>query len=342
MKQTYLFFSIALFAQTFCFAAFDVRQETVRLMEKAGLDSLLSAPVRVCCGENGPTAITDEGVFIVQHTLLTPEAAAEPNVVVEGLPLLNPRADKLFVAVHGWLDHGQTGWPGRLAEAVCRRVDPNEWMCASFDWKGGSVVISSVMAAEYAKEVAGPRLAAGVLAMQRPLTHIHLVGHSAGSWAIHTAARRLAQRFPEATFHLTFLDAYVPSKWDPNELGTIFSDPQRQAKQVWAEQYYTCDITDKVTECNLKNAHNVDITAVAPLTGDHEFPYRWYLATVTGQFGLWAERWAAVVSGHQGLTYGFDRSLEAGAAYWQTSKTLPMNNPAIAVVKKKLPVESEN
>lgn len=324
-----------------CSAEFDARQETVRLMEKAGLEHLLSAPVRICCAENGPIAITDEGIFMVQHTLLTPDVGSEPNVVVEGLELLNPKADKLFVAVHGWLDKGQTGWPGRLAEAVQQRVDPNEWVCASFDWKGGAVVISSVMAAEYARDVAGPRLAAGVLAMERPFRHIHLVGHSAGSWAIHAAARRLVERFPEATFHLTFLDAYVPSKWNPDELGTIFLDTRRQMTHYWADHYYTRDITYKVTECNLKNAHNVDITAAAPLVGDHEFPYRWYTATVTGEFARWDERWADVVSGYKDVAYGFARSLEAGAEHWQTSRTLPMNNPVVIVLKKELPVESE-
>ena len=263
--------------------------------------------------------------------MLLPDPNAKPNVITENLDLLNPSADKLFVAVHGWLDNGQTGWPSQMAGAVYDRTDPNQWLCASYDWKGGSRVVTSIMAAEYARDIAGPRLATAVLAMQRPLKHIHLVGHSAGSWAIHTAARRLAERFPEATFHLTFLDAYVPSKWNPNELGAIFDDPQRQAKQVWAEQYYTRDITYKVTQYSLKNAHNVDITAIAPLTGDHEFPYRWYTATITGQFGNWAERWADVVFEYQGTTYGFDRSLEAGPQHWQTTQTLPMNNPAIVI-----------
>ncbi len=317
-----------------CSAQFDARQETVRLIEKAGLEHLLSAPVRVCCAENGPMAIIDEGIFMVQHTLLTPAVGSEPNVVVEGLDRLNPQADKLFVAVHGWLDKGQTGWPGQLGQVVYRRVDPNEWVCASFDWKGGAVVVSSVMAAEYARDVAGPRLAAGILAMKRPFTHIHLVGHSAGSWAIHSAARRLAERFPESTFHLTFLDAYVPGKWNPDELGTIFLDTRRQKTQYWGEHYYTRDITYKVTECHLKNAHNVDITKTAPILGDHEFPYRWYIATVTGEFERWGERGAAVLTAYEGVDYGFARSLEAADTAWQESCLLPMDNPVIRIHKQ--------
>ena len=333
MKRLQIFLLLAL-CSVYAVGGIDLRQGTVRLMEKAGLERLLSAPVRIHCVADGPLAIVDEGFFTVQHTILTPEVGAEPNVVFEGREFLRPDADKLLVVVHGWLDKGQNGWPGRVAQAVYERVDPNEWVCASYDWKGGAVVVSSIMAAEYARDVAGPRLAAGVLAMERPFTHIHLVGHSAGSWAIHAAARRLAERFPEATFHLTFLDAYVPLKWNPDEPGTIFLDAERQKTHYWAEHYYTRDITYKVTALNLKNAHNVDITATAPLFGDHEYPHRWYLATITGAFDRWDERDAQVASNHNGVEYGFARSREAGPAQWQKSRTLPMNNPA-AIVRKK-------
>lgn len=316
-----------------CRADFDARQETVRLMEKAGWEHLLNAPVRLQCAADKPVAIIDEGVFIVQHTILTPEVGAVPNVIVEGADCLPPKADKLLVAVHGWLDRGQTGWPGKVAEAVRQRVDADEWVCASYDWKGGAVVVSSIMAAEYARDIAGPRLAAGVLGLDRPFTHIHLVGHSAGSWAIHSAAKRLAEEYPNAAFHLTFLDAYVPSKWNPDELGKIFADAEQQTVHCWAEHYYTRDITCKATGSNLKYAHNVNITSIAPILGDHEFPYRWYLATITGTFTRWSERWAPVVCLYDGLDYGFGRSLEAGTAHWQTSLTLSIGKPAMIVRK---------
>ena len=312
----------------------DLRQETVRLMEKAGLERFLHAPLRVQCAAEGPVAMIDEGLFTVQHTLLTPRVGAEPNVILEGAERLRPEADKLLVVVHGWLDKGQAGWPGRVAQAVYERVDPNEWVCVSFEWRGGAVVVSSIMAAEYARDVAGPRLAAGVLALKRPFRHIHLIGHSAGSWAIHTAARRLAERFPDATFHMTFLDAYVPLKWNPDELGTIFPDAERQTTHYWAEHYYTRDITYKVTEQHLKNAHNVDITATAPFIGDHEYPHRWYLATITGTFDRWDERSTPMANRAGGIEYGYARSRQAGQAQWLFSRTLPMDNPAAVVLKK--------
>lgn len=311
----------------------DLRQETVRLMERAGMDKLLDAPLRVQCAADKPIAIVDEGIFTIQHTLLTPGVSAEPNVVLEHPEYLSPTADKLLVAVHGWLDKGQDGWPGLIAQAVFERTDPNEWLCASFEWRGGAVVVTSVRAAEYARDVAGPRLAAGITALNRDLTHIHLVGHSAGAWAIHAAARRLAQRYPEATFHLTFLDAYVPSKWNPDELGVIFLDVDRFKTHYWADHYYTRDITWKVTEQNLKNAHNVDITATAPLYGDHEFPHRWYLATITGAYHRWDEKKASLVNTADGLAYGYPRSRAAGRDGWELNSTLPIDRPAVVIRK---------
>lgn len=313
----------------------DLREGTVQWMERVGLEHLLRAPVRVQCASDQPTAIVDEGVFFVQHTILTPAVGAEPNVVVQGLDLLNPGADKLVVAVHGWLDKAQDGgWPGRMAAAIYERTDPNEWVCASFDWRGGARVVSSIQAAEYARDVAGPRLAAGIMAMQKTFSHIHLIGHSAGAWAIHSAARRLAERYPDAAFHLTFLDAYVPSLWEPDELGVIFLQRERFRTHYWAEHYYVRDVTRKVTAIDLAKAHNVDITAAAPWIADHEFPYRWYLATITGAYGRWDERRAKVACQIGDTVYGFERSLEAGRPHWHASRTLETGAPA-RVLKKK-------
>lgn len=311
----------------------DLRQETVRWIERAGLERVLSAPLCIRYAADGPTAIVDEGVFVVQHSILTPEVGSEPNVVGQGLEALPPKVDKLLVAVHGWMDKGQGGWPGHVAQAIWERTDPNEWVCASYEWRGGAVVITSIMAAEYARDVAGPRLAAGIVALNRDFSHIHLIGHSAGSWAIHAAARRLAERFPEATFHLTFLDAYVPLKWNPDELGTIFLDSARHKTHYWAEHYFTRDITYKVTALNLKNAHNVDITAAAPIFGDHEFPHRWYLATITGTFRRWDEKKTAVANRNNGIIYGYACSLAAGQEHWDIRRRRPLGAPAVVIRK---------
>ncbi|MBL7214565.1 MAG: hypothetical protein ISS71_02670, partial [Phycisphaerae bacterium] len=149
----------------------------------------------------------------------------------------------------------------------------------------------------------------------------------------HSAAKRIAEVLPDATFHLTFLDAYVPEKWDADELGHIFADETKQNRQYWADHYYTKDITWKVTQYDLKNAHNVDISDIDPLFAEHEFPYRWYMATITGHYDRWDEKKEAVYTRCNDIDYGFARSLESGAANWKKSRELEINNPAVLVEK---------
>jgi pimeloyl-ACP methyl ester carboxylesterase len=310
-------------------ADFDARRQVVGLMEKAGMQNLLRAPVQVRVVPGRPVQFTDDGVFLVQHTILAAEDAPEPNVILHNADLIPASADKLVIVTHGWLDKGQDRWPNEMADAFCSRTDPNEWLCGWFDWKGGSAVISSVQAAEYARDVAGPRLAAAVIKLNRSWKHIHLVGHSAGSWTIQSAAERLARTFPTTVFHLTFLDAYVPARWDPDCLGRVYCDSARQGTLCWAEHYYTRDFTMKVTEHNLKWAHNVDITALDPFICEHEFPYRWYKATITGCYDRWDERKLLVHSLYGSTDYGFSRSLESSAHNWSRSRALPLNNPVV-------------
>jgi hypothetical protein len=333
MKRLVLLLTVILFGGTACSGEFDARREIIKLMENSRMEKYLQAPVTVTETPTGILSIADTGIFAIQHELLSPEASADPNIVMDKNITIAPSADKLVVVTHGWLDKGQKDWPTKMAEAIRERTDPNEWVCAAYDWKGGSVVITSVQAAEYAREIAGPRLASAVLKLDRPFRHIHLIGHSAGSWTIHAAARRIAEVRPETTFHLTFLDAYVPDKWDPDELGRIFDDNLKQNIQVWADQYYTKDITYKVTQYDLKNAHNVDLTAIDPFIAEHEFPYRWYMATITGRYDRWDEKKEPVYTQANSIDYGFARCLESGRANWALTQTLRPNNPAVKIEK---------
>ncbi|MFZ9024199.1 MAG: hypothetical protein ACO3BO_05575, partial [Anaerohalosphaeraceae bacterium] len=225
-------------------------------------------------------------------------------------------------------------WPSEMAEAIGDRTDPNEWVCGSYDWRGGSIVMTSIQAAEYARDIAGPRLAKALLDLGVEFKHIHLIGHSAGTWAIDSAAKRIADARPDVQLHLTFLDAYVPSQWDEDVLGRVFDGPKQQKSQVWAEHYYTKDITFVVTEHDLKYAHNVDISAIDPLISEHEFPYRWYTATITGKFTRWDEKKETVHTRSGGIDYGFVRSLEAGEQNWKKSRKLKTNNKAVKLQKQ--------
>ena len=331
-KGSYILFSILTVAV--CFAEFDAKEEIIKFMEgNKSLEKYLDAPVTVTQTDAGCLSIRDKGIFAFQHELLAPEAVTDPNVVIDNGVHIHPDADKLVVVVHGWMDKGQDSWPSEMAAAIGERVDPNEWVCGSYDWRGGSVVITSVQAAEYARDIAGPRLARAILALGTEFKHIHLIGHSAGTWTIHSAAKRLAYARRDIELHLTFLDAYIPSQWDETLLGRVFLDPKRQKEQCWAEHYYTKDITFVVTEHDLKYAHNVDISAVDPLISEHEFPYRWYTATITGKFSRWDEKKEKVHTRHGGIDYGFARSLESGEQNWEQSHKFKTNNKAVKLKK---------
>ncbi len=318
---------------SFCFAEFDARREVIKLMKNSGMEKYLHAPVRVSAAGPGVLSITDEGIFAIQHELLSTEVAADANIVIDADIIIPPTVDKLMLVTHGWLDKGEKDWPSRMAAAVGQRVDPNEWLCASYDWKGGSIVITSVQAAEYARDIAGPRLAAAIEKLGIDFKHIHLLGHSAGSWTIDAAAKQLALVDTDAVFHLTFFDAYVPEKWDPDMLAQLFEDDKQQAGRCWADHYYTKDITWKVTQHNLKYAHNVDISDLDPLIVEHEFPYRWYMATITGSYDRWDEKKEPVVSCAGEIDYGFARSLESGAENWKKSRELQISNSAVQIGK---------
>ena len=97
-----------------------------------------------------------------------------------------------------------------MTEAIHARVDPNQWLCISFDWAGGALVASPMDAVKYANNIAGPRLAKTILKLNPDPRHIHLIGHSAGSWVIDSAASIIARQNKSCVIHLTYLDAYIP------------------------------------------------------------------------------------------------------------------------------------
>ena len=342
MMRKDIYILLCVITAAVCFAEFDAKKGIVKLMRRNGLRKYLDAPVTVTQTETGCLSIRDEGLFIFQHDLFKPEVSADPNVAVDESVTLDPSADKLVIVVHGWMDKGQNSWPSEMAEAIGDRTDPNEWACGSYDWRGGSIVMTSIQAAEYARDIAGPRLAKALLDLGVEFKHIHLIGHSAGTWAIDSAAKRIADARPDVQLHLTFLDAYVPSQWDEDVLGRVFDGPKQQKSQVWAEHYYTKDITFVVTEHDLKYAHNVDISAIDPILSEHEFPYRWYTATITGKFTRWDEKKETVHTRSGGIDYGFVRSLEAGEQNWKKSRKLKSNNKAVKLQKQVAPKENRN
>ncbi len=257
-----------------------------------------------------------------------------------GLQLLNDSAkdtnqNYLVVVTHGWVEKGDD-WPRDMAEAVISRIDPNQWMCGYFDWSKGARTINPADAAEYARDIAGAALAGQILKVNGNFKHIHLIGHSSGCWTISEAAKILARQ-TKADIHLTFFDAYVPNSFSADELGDV-----NVAADVnfWADHYYTRDFTADLTAQDLIHAHNVDVTDIDQFINDHNFPWKWYYATITGSFprhSLMNDK--KLVTDVNGIDCGFARSLEADPNAWLQSLELPTGKPAVKLKQKshKLP-----
>jgi hypothetical protein len=307
----------------------EARQKAIEILTSVGLSEKLNAPVNISADTDGVISIADEGNFFMQYMVVDPNISADGDLIMDPNIKIPDSAVNIVIVTHGWIDKAGSDWPADVASEIRKKVDANKWVCGFFDWRGGAAVVTPINAVNYGRTVAGPRLAKAVLNLGlKEIEHVHLIAHSAGCWTIDAAAEKIARQ-TNAKIHLTFLDAYVPPKRAESELGKIESE-----NTVWAEHYYTKDITLDCTQENLSAAHNVDITQIDPIFAQHEFPYRWYRATVAGKYR--SKDWEVndkVITEHWGMDYGFARSLEAGPAGWAKSLTLKMGNDAIKLKK---------
>ena len=258
--------------------------------------------------------------------------STEMLVADANFPIANK--GKLVVATHGWYENKP--WPKDLALAIRNKVDPNEWLCGWYDWRGRAKVINPIDAAEYARDIGGPLLGKKIAQLSKNRRHIHLIGHSAGSWVISEAAKVIAKE-TNAKLHLTFLDAYVPPFWDEKELGDFGNDPN---VLCWAEHYFTRDLTLGATEKRLTHAHNVELTNVTPGINDHEYPHSRYHATVNGRYAT-GQRYEGkkLLNRLETIEYGFARALEAGTENWKTTTTLKMGNKPVKIERPKKSIQ---
>ncbi|MHC4722228.1 MAG: hypothetical protein ACYS6I_05910, partial [Planctomycetota bacterium] len=317
----------ALAFETAC-AQSEAREKVIEFLRSAGLGDKLDAPVKISITDSGVICIADKGDFFNQYVITEPAVSADAAVVMDSQLSIPSSCTKAVIVTHGWIDKASGDWPADIAGAIKQRVDPNEWVCAFFDWTGGAAVMNPLDAAKYGRDVAGARLAKAVLKLGAEFKHIHLIAHSAGCWAIDDAAKRIVSQ-TGAEIHLTFLDAYVPPFWNQSDLGN-FEAPG------WAEHYYTKDITLAATHTDLSAAHNVDITAIDGAVPEHKFPYRWYYATVAGSYRPSdREKGREVVTGRVEIDYGFERSLEAGEQNWSKSLTLKKGRKGVQFGKDK-------
>jgi len=278
-----------------------------------------------CCGDCLANTLKIGHCKNGNISIIDKKKSSEPNLVIDSAIKIPPDCNKLVLVTHGWVDRSKGRLSEYIADAIKQKTDSNEWLCGYFEWSDGAMIISCVDCARYARDTAGPQLAKAILALGT-FEHIHLIGHSSGCWAIDTAAK-IIQAKTNSQIHLTFLDAYVPNDLDQSHLGNL-----NDSKTNWVEHYYTKDITMNVTQIDLSNAFNVDITQTDPGLTEHKFPLRWYYATITGQYHKTDYRSGSkIIYECNGVDYGFARSLESGEQNWQKSLGLNENTNAIKI-----------
>ncbi|MCF7954939.1 MAG: alpha/beta hydrolase, partial [Phycisphaerae bacterium] len=307
------------------------RDSIIKFLKDNDLGHKLTDPVTITQDKSGVLRITDPGSYFYQYLILTPKnkAVTDPNVTRQLKISIPKTCDKAVIVTHGWIDKGADDWPSDMAKAFRDKTKPEEWMSLYFDWQSGAAVPNPVDAVRYSRDVAGPRLAKAFLSLlgeKQKLNHVHLIAHSAGTWAVTVAAQIIADK-TEAQVHLTLLDAYLPPKWDEKKLGMIVTD-----KPVYVEQYYSKDITLDVTQVDLPAAHNVDLTEVDQLIKTHEYPYKWYGATITGKFrkrDYVVDK--KIITKCKDIEYGYKRSLESSPENFKKSLTLKKANKAVVI-----------
>lgn len=313
------------------------RENIIKFLRSSKMNKELDGPVTVTADKDGILCIRDPGNYLTQYMLAKPGSriATDPSVIIDASVNVPSTVKNAVIVTHGWVDKGANDWPEEIAAAIRQRIDPNEWVCCFFDWKAGAIVLNPVDAVRYARDIAAPRLTKAFLAMLPEavkLNHIHIIAHSAGSWAATISAEKIAAA-TGANVHLTLLDAYIPPNWDWSEMGNVTGAPKK-----YVEHYYSRDITLNATARDLANAHNVDVTDLQPGLKTHEFPYRWYLATVTGKYRKKDHiKGEPVVTSADGVRYGFGRGLETGEENFEKSLLLKKGEKAVKLkrIKKK-------
>ena len=234
-----------------------------------------------------------------------------------------PGQDKIVVLTHGWLGPSGDGdqWisPGR--EAIVGEIDGSQWDVETYDWPEYADPLPRIVPRA---TLLGKKLGQDIA--EHDFEHIHLIGHSAGSWVISEAARVIKDIDNGATVHLTFLDAYVPGSGVVLP-GSGQTEIQMNAELLgqrmtadWADHYYVDDFrTGENTGVDLPNAFNVNLSTLDRWINSHSFPHQWYRETVSDPS-----------IGNRGQAFGFVRSLEGGGPVeWGKSIRLPRVGAAI-------------
>ena len=241
------------------------------------------------------------------------------------LPTIGPATDSLVVITHGWEplgfpDHGT--WIDDMHDRISQRVTSRgqtNWSVQAFRWVEGAQTLKPDTALNNAQE-AGYNL--GKQIVDRGWSHVHLIGHSAGSALIQSAAQYIKAK-SSITVHLTFLDPYMGWNEMWRHIYGLHAD--------WSDNYLSHDRTNELksglTEGPVDHAYNVDVSwrdpnksivnQYCPSAGStpptacgqiavssHEYPHDFYNASVVPGIDPYFP------------VYGLSRSKEGGG--WET------------------------
>lgn len=227
---------------------------------------------------------------------------------------------KIAIGVHGWTSFPEWWWrtgpnswtqPGvREAIQTAMGDQADQWDLWGLDWREGANhgTISPSTESEINAQLQGQYIARVVA--DGNYSHVHLLGHSLGGRVVETAAGLIRQVKPDATIHVTFLDAYTPYTWSRTYGSTA----------TWAEHYYTSldNISGSLTAAALPHALNVDMGAhVQDIPDDYvpgdDFRMEYWRHNSPHQF---YKRTAADPAGAAWGGYGFGLSRESGRDPW--------------------------
>lgn len=244
-----------------------------------------------------------------QAYILTPTSLFKPPPVPDdrpadrfpGVPQPVPSQKKgLIFITHGWNRSGEAsiGWIDSLKQSIKSQLAnlgrSGEWEVIAYHWESAADTGSLAPGVAASRAAEGGRTRIYEDLSKGGYDRLHFIGHSAGSWLIDGAADGLKNLLGEGiSIQTTFLDAYVAG-YKPSALGDS-SD--------FAEHYLNKGDTF-LTQTELPNAHNVDVTKLNPTPGKeesstsgHQWPRIWYADTAASP---------ATPSAHE---YGFALSL---------------------------------
>lgn len=255
-----------------------------------------------------------------------------------------PGQDSLIVITHGWQPLGalaDVSWMEDMADAIGANLaiqGKTNWRVETFNW-------SFFAWPDPESALVNGNTLGSLLGMQLGLqswSHIHLIGHSAGSAVIQCATEWIKCLSDETTVHATYLDPYIGRY----SIGRLWYGLNAD----WADNYFSDDWTGNLTGGRLLHTHNVNVTQLDPdHTGglpcfysgsempsstpavvssaeesSHPYPHDFYLSTIELRCSPEAEG------------YGFPLSKEGGgwdnhAAYIRGNDPKILGDPAVCL-----------